>query len=74
MPYSMWAKTRLSKRGTVNIPQHILEKARIEPASRVWIVSDGDILIIKRILRKNQNTYPPIIKHLHGAFKRLISR
>ncbi len=74
MPSPIKSETRLSKRGTVNIPLHILDKAGIDLGSSVWIISDGDILIIKTVFQKSRSTYLPIIRHLRGAFRRFISR
>ncbi len=74
MPSSIRFKVRLSKRGLVSIPLNILGEAGVELGKPVWIISDGDILIIKTVFQKPRSTYPPIIRRLRGAFRRFVSR
>ncbi len=74
MPSTKKFKTRLSKRGVINIPQSILDASSISIGSPVWIFSDGEIMVIKNIFPKSSGPPPPIFGRLRGAFKRLISR
>ncbi len=74
MPPTKKFKTRLSKRGVINIPQSILDASGISIGSPVWIFSDGEIMVIKNIFPKSSETPAPIFGRLRGAFKRFISR
>jgi len=74
MPSPKKFKTRLSKRGLINIPQPVLNISGIDIGSPVWIFSDGEIMVIKNIFPKSRDIPPPIFGRLRGAFKRFISR
>ena len=74
MPSTKKFKTRLSKRGVINIPQSILDASSISIGSPVWIFSDGEIMVIKNIFPKPIDTLAPIFGRLRGAFKRFILR
>ena len=74
MPPPKKFKTKLSKRGLINIPQPIVDASGIDIGSPVWIFSDGEIMVIKNIFPKSGDAPPPIFGRLRGAFKRFISR
>ena len=43
------ATTRLSSKGQVVIPEEIRKALRLEPGARFVVLSDGDVVILKRI-------------------------
>jgi len=68
------SRIRISKKGVMNIPPNLLNTAGLNSSSHVWIISDGNILIIKNLFIKKQSSTQPIIRHIRGVFKRLLSR
>ncbi len=68
------SKTRMTKRSVINIPEHILRKSNINSGIPVWIITDGEIIVIKNIFQKPSEVSPPIIRRLRGAFRRFVSR
>ena len=68
------SKTRMTKRSVINIPEHILRKSNINSGIPVWIITDGEIIVIKNIFQKPSEVPPPIIGRLRGAFRRFVSR
>lgn len=70
----MHSKIRLTKRSVINIPDHIMTESKINKGSPVWIITDGDIIVIKNIFQKPQYVAPPFIGRLRGAFRRFVSR
>jgi bifunctional DNA-binding transcriptional regulator/antitoxin component of YhaV-PrlF toxin-antitoxin module len=66
--------TKLGKRGIVSLPLDLLEVAGIESGSRVWLISDGDILVIKPVLRKTPIPQSTFMNQLRYVFRRFLSR
>jgi len=60
------AKAILRRRGVVNIPIHFLAKAGLKPGSRVILISDGDLVVIKGIFNKPRGR-SRIISRLKGV-------
>lgn len=72
MSSSAQAKARLSKKGTINIPEDLLVKAGISSGKAVWIISDGNTMIIKNIVLKVSSSNRPILSQIKGAFRKLL--
>lgn len=68
------SKTRMTKRSVINIPEHILRKSNINSGIPVWIITDGEIIVIKNIFQNPSKVSPPIIVRLRGVFRRFVSR
>lgn len=68
------SKTRMTKRSVINIPEHILRKSNINSGIPVWIITDGEIIVIKNIFQNPSKVSPHIIGRLRGAFRRFVSR
>lgn len=74
MRSTMKSKARLSQRGLINIPVGFLDAAGIDISAPVWIITDGDIMVIKNIFNKSHVMSPSLFSRLSGAFKKLVSR
>jgi bifunctional DNA-binding transcriptional regulator/antitoxin component of YhaV-PrlF toxin-antitoxin module len=67
------AKTRLSKKGAVSIPEDLLAKAGIISGKTVWIISDGETMIIKNISLQTSSPNKQIFSQIKGVFRKLFS-
>lgn len=68
------SKIRMTKRSVINIPEHIIKESNINQGTSVWIITDGEIIVIKNIIQKPKEIPPPLIGRLRGAFRRFVSR
>ncbi|MCL5319200.1 MAG: hypothetical protein M1503_13225 [Thaumarchaeota archaeon] len=73
-PQAKTSRTKLGPRGILTLSPVLLEAAGINMGSQVWVISDGDILIIRSISKKHPASYPVFIKQLRGIIKRFLSR
>jgi hypothetical protein len=73
-PQVRTSRTKLGPRGILTLSPVLLDTAGIPMGSRVWVISDGDILIIRSISQKHPASYPVFIKRLRSIVKRFLSR
>jgi len=51
-----------------------MTQSKINKGRPVWIITDGEIIVIKNIFQKPQDVSPPFIGRLRGVFRRFVSR
>lgn len=64
------ATTRLSSRGQVVIPEEVRTALGLEPGARVVVLSDGDVVILKRIDAPSRSEIRALAARARGQARR----